>query len=113
MSRAAPTAVIFSGFFLLGNLIILWGILLPDMAKDLQMSTSISGLFFSLLSMGAILGAVMGGKYAQRFHFLRLFIILLLSYNIFVVSILYLPLTNVQSFLWKWTPYNYKQILKI
>ncbi|MCB5227302.1 MFS transporter [Alishewanella sp. 16-MA] len=73
MSRAAPTAVIFSGFFLLGNLIILWGILLPDMAKDLQMSTSISGLFFSLLSMGAIFGAVMGGKYAQRFHFLRLF----------------------------------------
>ncbi|MDP5205703.1 sugar MFS transporter [Alishewanella sp. SMS8] len=73
MSRAAPTVVIFSGFFLLGNLIILWGILLPDMAKDLQMSTSISGLFFSLLSMGAIFGAVMGGKYAQRFHFLRLF----------------------------------------
>ena len=32
MSRSAPTAVIFSGFFLLGNLIILWGLLLPDMA---------------------------------------------------------------------------------
>ena len=50
-------------------------------------------------------------KKISLFHFLRLFIILLLSYNIFVVSILYLPLTNVQSFLWKWTPYNYKQIL--
>ena len=45
------------------------------------------------------------------FHFLKLFIILLLTYNIIVVSILYSPSTNIQNFLWKWTPYNYKQIL--
>ena len=45
------------------------------------------------------------------FHFSKLFIILLLTYNTFVLSILYIPLTNIQNFLWKWTPYNYKQIL--
>ena len=43
------------------------------------------------------------------FHFLKLFIILLLTYNIIVVSILYSPSTNIQNFLWKWTPYNYKK----
>ena len=45
------------------------------------------------------------------FHFLKLFITLLLTYNIVVVSILYFPATNIQNFLWKWTPYNFKQIL--
>jgi len=45
------------------------------------------------------------------FHFLKLFIILLLTYNIVVVSILYSPSSNIQNFIWKWTPYNYKQIL--
>ena len=45
------------------------------------------------------------------FHFLKLFIILLLTYNIIVVSILYSPSSNIQNFIWKWTPYNYKQIL--
>ena len=45
------------------------------------------------------------------FHFLKLFIILLLTYNIVVVSILYIPSTNIKNFLWKWTPYNYTQIL--
>jgi hypothetical protein len=45
------------------------------------------------------------------FHFLKLFVILLLTYNIVVVSILYIPSTNIKNFLWKWTPYNYKQIL--
>ena len=45
------------------------------------------------------------------FHFLKLFIILLLTYNIIVVSILYIPSTNIKNFLWKWSPYNYKQIL--
>ena len=73
MSRSAPTAVIFSGFFILGNLIILWGLLLPDMAASLGMSATISGLFFSLMSVGTIIGAILGGKYAQKFHFLRLF----------------------------------------
>lgn len=73
MSRAAPTAVIFSGFFILGNLIILWGLLLPDLAAELALSKSLSGLFFSLMSVGTILGAVLGGKYAQKFQFLKLF----------------------------------------
>ena len=45
------------------------------------------------------------------FHFSKLFIILLLTYNIIVVSILYMPITNIKNALWKWTPYNYKQIL--
>ncbi|MDD4863645.1 MAG: MFS transporter [Alishewanella agri] len=78
MSRAAPTAVIFSGFFILGNLIILWGLLLPDLAAELALSKSLSGLFFSLMSAGTILGAVLGGKYAQRFQFLKLFAVLAL-----------------------------------
>jgi fucose permease len=73
MSRAAPTTVIFSGFFILGNLIILWGLLLPDLAAELALSKSLSGLFFSLMSVGTILGAVLGGKYAQKFQFLKLF----------------------------------------
>ncbi|MDP2714177.1 sugar MFS transporter [Rheinheimera sp.] len=79
MSRLHPTAVIFSGFFLLGNLIILWGMLLPDMAKNLQMAPAISGAFFSLMSAGTIIGAVIGGKYVQKFHFLRLFALLAIS----------------------------------
>lgn len=79
MSRLHPTAVIFSGFFLLGNLIILWGMLLPDMAKSLQMAPAISGAFFSLMSVGTIIGAVIGGKYVQKFHFLRLFALLAIS----------------------------------
>jgi len=50
-------------------------------------------------------------KKISLFHFLKLFIILLLTYNIIVVSLLYFPVINIQNFLWKWTPYNYKQIL--
>ena len=50
-------------------------------------------------------------KKSSLFHFLKLFIILLLTYNIIVVSLLYFPVNNIQNFLWKWTPYNYKQIL--
>ena len=34
MSRFHPTAMIFGGFFLLGILIILWGILLPDLSRN-------------------------------------------------------------------------------
>ena len=45
------------------------------------------------------------------FHFLKLIIILLLTYNIFAISILYIPAINIKNFLWQWTPYNYKQIL--
>ena len=50
-------------------------------------------------------------KKISFFHFLKLFIIILLTYNIVVLSILYIPATNIKNFLWKWTPYNYKQIL--
>jgi hypothetical protein len=50
-------------------------------------------------------------KKISFFHFLKLLITLLLTYNIVVVSILYFPATNIQNFLWKWTPYNYKQML--
>ena len=50
-------------------------------------------------------------KKISFFHFLKLFIIILLTYNITVVSILYITSDNIRNFLWKWTPYNYKQIL--
>ena len=50
-------------------------------------------------------------KKISFFHFLKFLIILLLAYNIIVVSILYFPTTNIKSFLWKWTPYNYEQSL--
>lgn len=91
MSRAAPTAVIFSGFFLLGNLIILWGLLLPDMMVALQMSSSISGIFFSLMSVGTIIGAVLGGKYAQKFHFLQLFAFLALLESGLLLLLSFIP----------------------
>lgn len=91
MSRAAPTAVIFSGFFLLGNLIILWGLLLPDMMVALQMSSSISGIFFSLMSVGTIIGAVLGGKYAQKFHFLQLFAVLALLESGLLLLLSFIP----------------------
>ena len=48
-------------------------------------------------------------KKISFFHFLKLFIILLLTYNILVVSILYIPINNIKNTLWKWTPYNYKK----
>ena len=48
-------------------------------------------------------------KKVSFFHFLKLFIILLLTYNILVVSILYVPINNIKNTLWKWTPYNYKK----
>ena len=50
-------------------------------------------------------------KKISLFHFLKLFIILLLTFNIVTASILYFPSSNIQNFLWKWTPYNYKQML--
>ena len=50
-------------------------------------------------------------KKINLFRFLKLLIVLLLTYNIFAISILYIPVTNVKNFSWKWTPYNYKQIL--
>ena len=50
-------------------------------------------------------------KKISFFHFLKLFIILLLTYNIVVVSILYVPKNNIKYTLWKWTPYNYKKVI--
>ena len=50
-------------------------------------------------------------KKLSFFLILKLFIILLLTYNIVVVSILYFPSTNIKNLLWKWTPYNYEQSL--
>ena len=50
-------------------------------------------------------------KKLSFFLILKLFTILLLTYNIVVVSILYIPSTNIKNYLWKWTPYNYKQTL--
>lgn len=50
-------------------------------------------------------------KKISFFHFLKISIIILLTYNIFTISILYfLPISIKKSF-WKFTPYNYKQIL--
>ena len=50
-------------------------------------------------------------KKVNFFHFSKLFIILLILYNILAISILYIPLISIKSYLWKWTPYNYKKIL--
>ena len=50
-------------------------------------------------------------KKVSFFLILKLFIILLLTYNIAAVSILYFPSTNIKNLLWKWTPYNYEQSL--
>ena len=50
-------------------------------------------------------------KKLSFFLILKLSIILLLTYNIVVVSILYFPSTNIKNLLWKWTPYNYEQSL--
>lgn len=50
-------------------------------------------------------------KKISFFYFLKINIILLLAYNIFTISILYFPSTNIKKRLWQWTPYNYEQIL--
>ena len=50
-------------------------------------------------------------KKINFFHFLKLFVVLLLAYNIIIVSILYIPAVNIKKSLWKWSPYNYKQTL--
>ena len=43
------------------------------------------------------------------FHFLKYFVIFLLTYNIFSLSVLYIPNKNLKNNLWKWTPFNYQQ----
>ena len=45
------------------------------------------------------------------FHLLKFLIVSLLTYNMFAVSVLYLPSVNIKSFFWQWTPYSYKQAL--
>jgi FHS family glucose/mannose:H+ symporter-like MFS transporter len=88
MHRCFATSVIFIGFFLFGMVFILWGVLLPDIAKSLTMSELVSGIFFSLISVGAIVGAFLGGKYIQKFDFMSLFACLsfLLAVLLFVMS---------------------------
>lgn len=87
MSRFHPTALIFSGFFLLGILVILWGVLLPDLTKSLQMSAAQSGWFFLVMSLGTVSGAYLGGKYVQKFNFLKLFAALALIETVLLLAI--------------------------
>jgi len=77
--RQQVTSLVYLSFMLLGLLGILWGILLPDMMNQLGMSAAASGLFFAVLSLGAISGAFLGGKYIQKFDFVPLFARLLLG----------------------------------
>ena len=87
MSRFHPTAMIFGGFFLLGILIILWGILLPDLSRELQLEPAQSGWFFMTMALGTISGAFIGGKYVQKFEFLRLFALLALLETVILFGI--------------------------
>ena len=87
MSRFHPTAMIFSGFFLLGILIILWGVLLPDLSRELQLDPAQSGWFFLTMALGTISGAFVGGKYVQKFEFLRLFAALALTETLILFGI--------------------------
>jgi MFS family permease len=95
MHRRFSTSVIFIGFFLLGMVFILWGVLLPDLAKSLGMNEVVSGIFFSLISLGAIVGAFLGGKYIQKFDFMSLFAGLSL-----LMALLLLAMSSVT--LWYW-----------
>jgi FHS family glucose/mannose:H+ symporter-like MFS transporter len=95
MSRAPATIVIFSGFFLIGKLFLLWGILLPDIAENLKMTELVSGALFSLFSVGMMLGAILGGKYASRFEYMPLLA------SLFSVNTLLLLLVSLLSS-WQW-----------
>lgn len=85
MNRKLATTVIFSGFFLLGILLLMWGILLPRMAAELNMSSLISGTLFTLFSLGMMTGAIVGGKYVNRFEFLSLFASLSVLNAVFIM----------------------------
>ena len=95
MNRRTITSVIFIGFFLLGMVFILWGIILPDLAKSLAMSELISGAFFTIISFGSIVGAFVGGKYIQKFDFMSLFAVLSL-----LIACLLLFMASVDH--WGW-----------
>lgn len=95
MDRNSATTIVFIGFFFLGMVFILWGILLPDLARSLDMTEVISGVFFTLISVGMIVGAIIGGKYVQKFDFLSLFSTLLVC-----VAGLLFGLSFVQHWIW-------------
>jgi len=95
MSRAPATIIIFSGFFLIGKLFLLWGILLPNIAENLNMTELVSGALFSLFSVGMMLGAILGGKYASRFEYMPLLA------SLFSVNTLLLVLVSLLSS-WQW-----------
>lgn len=86
--RQQATVLVYLSFLLLGLMSILWGLLLPDMMQDLEMSAAASGLFFAVLSCGSITGAFLGGKYIQKFEFVPLFAALLMGLVLllFIVS---------------------------
>lgn len=46
-----------------------------------------------------------------KFHFLKYSIILLLLYNILAVGILYFPNFKIKNYFWKFTPYDFNQLL--
>ena len=95
MSRAPATIIIFSGFFLIGKLFLLWGILLPNIVENLNMTELVSGALFSLFSVGMMLGAILGGKYASRFEYMPLLA------SLFSVNTLLLVLVSLLSS-WQW-----------
>lgn len=90
--RNQVTVLVYLSFMLLGLMGILWGILLPDMMQQLNMSAAASGLFFAVLSLGSISGAFLGGKYIQKFDFVPLFAVLML------VLVLLLGLASLQTY---------------
>ncbi|MFT4937169.1 MAG: FHS family glucose/mannose:H+ symporter-like MFS transporter [Paraglaciecola sp.] len=95
MHRRLVTSVIFIGFFLLGTVFVLWGILLPDLAESLAMNEVMSGSFFSLFSLGAIFGGFFGGKYIQKFDFMSLFACLSV-----LLAFLLVAMSGVTYWLW-------------
>lgn len=86
-SHRPATIVIFAGFFLLGIVLILWGVVIPDMALSLGMSNVVSGALFTLFSVGMMLGAIIGGKYVSRFDYLKLLAVLWLLDALLVLAV--------------------------
>lgn len=87
MERRRITVVIFAGFYLLGMLFLLWGIMLPEITRDLGISTTVSGVIFTLFSLGSMVGAILGGKYASRFEYLPLLSVLF-TLNAFAIVLM-------------------------
>jgi len=87
VKRAYPAALIYAGFFRLGLQLILWGVLLPDIRADLAMDAATSGWFFLTMTLGTISGAFLGGKYVQKFDFLKLFSGLALGVSLLLAAL--------------------------